>query len=288
MNIKRLCIFITSLIVLMICVGTTGYIIADSINSKDNIAKLQEIAYSNTEKSNNENGNLEVTASATTETQTKEVEKSFSSGNANTSAKTLIPVDIAALQKTNRDIFAWVNIPGTTIDYPIAQHPKDDTYYLKHGANGMASKSGCPYIELSDSKTFMEFNTVIYGHNMNDGSMFGALHKYEDKTFSDQHRQINIYTAEHAFSYKVFAAVMYSDKWIPGTYNDKIESDRTAFLTSLKTESVKGRSFIYDDIEVTEDNIIVTFSTCDKKLRDNRFMVVAVLEKIDGKDVGLK
>ena len=195
-------------------------------------------------------------------------------------------INISELQETNPDIVAWVTIPGTGVDYPIAQHPMDDEYYLKHDANGMYSSYGCPYIELDDSGSFLEFNTVVYGHNMNDGSMFASLHDFEDEDFFSEHRNIYIYTQEHCFTYKIFAAVMFDDRRIPYYYDDKLESDRTAYLQALKSDIVADRSVISNEIEVTEDNCIVTLSTCDKKLRDKRFLVVGVLTKIDGQEVG--
>ena len=79
---------------------------------------------------------------------------------------------------------------------------------------------------------------------------------------------------------------MYSDARIPYYFNDAVEADREAFLESLKTDIVSERSIISDDIEVDENNSIITLSTCDKKLRNNRFLVVAELTQIDGQDVG--
>jgi sortase B len=194
-------------------------------------------------------------------------------------------VDLSMLRETNPDIVAWVEIPGTGIDHPVAQHPTNDEYYLKHGAEGMYSKSGCPYIELSDSGSFMEFNTVIYGHNMNDGSMFAPLHSFENEGFFSEHRELNISTADHYLTYRIFAAVMFDDRRIPYYFNDTLESDRTAFLQALRNDIVAERSVLADDIEVSEDDCIVTLSTCDKKLRNKRFLVVGVLTGIDGQDV---
>lgn len=263
---KRKYIFIICLFVVAVGAAFAGYYIAEGMYSKSTVADLQEIAHTE------DSADIEGSDSAEEETSvdsTKEYQAT---------------VDIAALQKTNPDIFAWISIPDTDIDYPIVQHPTDDSYYLKHGANGMYSTYGCPFIELSDSQTFLEFNTIIYGHNMNDGSMFAPLHDYEDKDFYDEHREIFIYTADHTFKYEVFAAVMYSDIHIPYYFDDTLESDRTAFLDSLTEDIVQDRSIISEDTSVTEDDCIITLSTCDKTLRSNRYLVVAVLTQIDGQD----
>lgn len=197
-------------------------------------------------------------------------------------------VDISGLQKANSDIFAWITVPGTVIDYPVVQHPTDDSYYLQHGPEGLKSSHGCPYIETCDSTSLQDYITVVYGHNMNDGSMFAGLHKYEDAKFLSVHREFTITTAEHVMTYRIFAAVMYSDAYIPYYYNDLVKDDRTAFLSSLNKDSVAKKSIILDDENVSADDHIMVLSTCDKILRNNRFLVVAVLKQIDGVNVKTK
>ena len=115
--------------------------------------------------------------------------------------------------------------------------------------------------------------------------MFGALHDYEDEDFFNDHRTIYIYTKDHTYTYTVFAAVMYSDAHIPYYYDDAIREDRDLFLQSLQNDIVKERSIYDNDMEVTSDSKIITLSTCDRKLRDNRFLVVAVMTQVDGRNI---
>ena len=103
--------------------------------------------------------------------------------------------------------------------------------------------------------------------------------------FLDEHREITVTTADHVMTYKIFAAVMYSDKYIPYYFDDTKKADRTAFIKSLSTDIVKKRSIVLSDEKVTDANKVITLSTCDKKLRDKRFIVVGVLKQIDGADV---
>lgn len=274
---KKLSVYILFVLLLGVISATVCYMVSNKIHSKQLMDNIQESAHSGIENSiadtdiTNSTANQAITDNSTSSSDTSE---SFQS-----------PIDFDKLQASNEDIYAWISIPNTMIDYPIAQHPTDDSYYLKHGADGIYSEYGCPYTELSDSKKFTEFNTVIYGHNMNDGSMFAGLHDYEDEEFFNKHRTIYIYTKEHTFTYTVFAAVMYTDAHIPYYYDDSIAEDRDAFLGSLQTDIVEDRSIYYNDVEVTAASKIVTLSTCDKKLRDNRFLVVAVMTAVDGKQV---
>lgn len=280
MSKSKFPVIILLIIICGICAGTIGYFCSEYFYYRSEMQSLQELAYENNVSSEELDSSSDYTTTLTEyfgkgETSQKNAKKT----------SVVIPVDIKALQVTNPDIFAWIHIPDTAVNYPVAQHPTNDEYYLKHGPDGRTSSYGCPFIEICDQLPFLEFNTVIYGHNMNDGSMFAGLHKYEDKEFFDKHRTIYIYTADHIYTYKVYAAVMYSDNRIPYYFDDTVETDRTAFLESLKTDIVKERSYISNDITVSKDNNIITLSTCDKKLRNKRFLVVAKLTQIDGQDV---
>ena len=95
-------------------------------------------------------------------------------------------IDWEELKSENPDIYAWIYIPGTNVDYPILQHPDEKSYYLDHNIDGSEGYPGCIYTQNVNSKDWMDPNTVIYGHNMNDGSMFHDLHKFEDNAFFDE------------------------------------------------------------------------------------------------------
>ena len=83
-----------------------------------------------------------------------------------------IPIDFQTLQNMNPDIYAWIKVPGTVIDYPIAQSETDNTYYLNHSVEHDENKAGAIFTEDYNAKTFEDPNTVIYGHGMANGSMF--------------------------------------------------------------------------------------------------------------------
>ena len=97
-------------------------------------------------------------------------------------------VDFADLQEnTNGDIYAWIHIPDTKIDYPVLQHPTDNSYYLNHNLDGSRGYPGCIYTEDYNKKDFTDPNTVLYGHNMKNGTMFAGLHKYGDSEYLEEH-----------------------------------------------------------------------------------------------------
>lgn len=125
-----------------------------------------------------------------------------------------IPVDFETLQKENPDIYAWITIPGTDIDYPVVQDSTDNTYYLNHAADTSLSDSGAIYSEKENAKDFDDYLTVLYGHNMKDGSMFAGLHKYEDKTFLKDHKDLTIYTPDSILKYRIFAAYLTDNRHV--------------------------------------------------------------------------
>lgn len=264
MSKKKLAVFLLCVLLTALCASFLSYKLAEHLRNGEETKQLQKEAYADNAASDKKSG----AAEALSEEGSSQTEKN--------------PIDFDNLQASNPDLFAWIQIPDTEISYPVAQHPSDDSYYLSHGADGGASEYGCPYIELADGQGFTEFNTVIYGHNMNDGSMFGGLHQFEDPDYLMKHRSVKIYTPNHIYTYTIFAAVMYSDAHIPYYYDDNSETDRKAFLTSLRNDTVADRSQYLNDIEVTSQDHIITLSTCDRTLRNNRYLVAAVMTQMDG------
>lgn len=191
-------------------------------------------------------------------------------------SKVEIPIDFAALQEKNPDIYAWIQIEGTNINYPVAQSASDNQYYLDHTIEGQAGLPGSIYTENWNTKVFTDYNTVIYGHDMRDGSMFQNLHNYTDETYMDEHRTVVIYTPEKKFTYQIFASVVYDDRHILHSFNFAYPEERQAFLDSL-AESRSMGNIIKDDVEVTPDSRLLTLSTCMTGQDNKRFIVEAVL-----------
>lgn len=190
-------------------------------------------------------------------------------------------IDFAALQEeTNADIYAWIYIPNTKIDYPVLQHPEDNLYYLNYNIDGTKGYPGCIYTEDYNSKDFTDHNTVIYGHNMKNGTMFAGLHKYEDSKFFEENPYVYIYTADEVYVYQVFAAYEFSDAHILYNY----PSDTDAAFSSYLEEVMDVRSMnsnFNSDIEVAGTDKIVTLSTCISNKPNNRYLVQGLLLEID-------
>ena len=193
------------------------------------------------------------------------------------------PVDFAGMWKTNKDVYAWITIPGTVIDYPILQHPTDNTYYLNYNIDGSHGYPGCIYTENLNSKDFMDNNTVIYGHNMKNGTMFANLHKFEDSTFFEEHSKVYIYTTEKELNYTIFAAYIYDDRHLLYSFDFANKDIYAAYLEDIQNMRSMN-ALIREDIKVTAEDKIITLVTCIGNQPSKRLLVQAVLDS--GETVG--
>ncbi len=186
-------------------------------------------------------------------------------------------VDVKALQEeTNPDIYAWLYIPDSSIDYPVLQHPTDNSYYLNYNIDGSKGYPGCIYTENYNRKDFSDPNTVMYGHNMKNGSMFADLHKFEDSEYFSEHPYIYVYTEEGLLVYRVFAAHQTSNEHILYSCDFSDGDSYERYLEGI-FESRGMNDNIAEDVEVTRNDRILTLSTCVSNKPERRYLVQGVL-----------
>lgn len=180
----------------------------------------------------------------------------------------------AAVYEQNSDFVGWITIDGTRIDYPVMQTINNPNYYLKRSFEKQYSDYGVPYVqencdlELSD-------NCVIYGHHMNNGSMFADLCKYADEDFYREHKTIHFDTLSGFGEYEivaVFKTVAYSEqgfKYYHFTRADSAE-DFDAYIAKCKELS------LYDTgVSAEYGDRLITLSTCEYSRQNGRMVVVA-------------
>ena len=189
------------------------------------------------------------------------------------------PEELLEYQQRNEHVVALLDIPGTSIHYPILMHPQIEDYYLNTTIDGYVGYPGSIYINPVETDRFDTFNTVIYGHNMSDGSMFGTIKDFEDPAFMETHREIHIYTDTEEHVYTIAAIVIYDDRHITYTYDDDNIADRAAFLQSLQ-----GADWV-DGVEVNTSSHIITLSTCIGGMPENRRLLIAVEQEARDPDV---
>ena len=174
----------------------------------------------------------------------------------------------------NEDIYAWIELPGTWLSYPVLQHPYDDVYYLNRTVDGQDGYPGSIFTFVHEGKRFDQFNTVIYGHNMIDGSMFGNMKNFRSADYMREHREITLYTPESTLTYTIFAALTFDDRLITAVYDDADPDSRNAFLKDVF--SAEG-TFLTDGLEINADSHLITMSTCIGGMPNNRLLVLGVL-----------
>lgn len=187
------------------------------------------------------------------------------------------PINFDELYKLNPDLYAWIRIPNTAIDYPVAQSSNsDDNYYLHHNYLGNYEFAGTIYSQRHNSKYFVERVTVLYGHNMLNGSMFADLHKFSDEEFFEENEYIYIYTKGHILTYRIFAAYEYDDRHIMNSFDFSDDEVYETYLNDcLHPHSTN--SVVRDDVELTVDSRIITLSTCTNYNSSLRYLVQGVL-----------
>ncbi len=187
-------------------------------------------------------------------------------------------VDFDELKNINQDIYAYIYIPDTKISYPIVQKKDDNEYYLNHTIENASGYPGSIYTENYNTMKFTDRNTLIYGHNMKDGSMFADLCKYSDEDFWNQHRYVYILMPDKILKYQVVAALMFDDRHITTSYDFSSVAGFMEYVNDIKEQ---GQDMNFDDaIQLDGDSQIITMSTCMPDNRpDNRWLVMAVLMK---------
>lgn len=213
------------------------------------------------------------------EPQTEETETSEETTQG-TEPTVEIPIDFQSLQAQNSDVYAWIQVPGTEVDYPILQSPDDNGYYLDHDINKEEKAEGAIFAENYNTKTFEDPNTVIYGHDMKNGTMFQSLHRYMDRSFFDANRDVTIYLPDKILHYKIFAAYLYDNRHLLMSFDFWNKEEYQQYLNNIFSMRDMN-SFVDTSMEVTNEDKIITLSTCYAGISTQRYLVQAVLVSIE-------
>ncbi len=191
------------------------------------------------------------------------------------------PIDFKSLQEKNNEIYAWIKIDDTNVNYPIVQNSVDDSFYLKHMAEDKSwSASGAIYTELINHKDFNDSFTVVYGHNGYGDTMFTTLHKFEDTEFFDSHPYFYIYTPDRKLTYQVVSAFKYDDRHIMNSFNFADLEVVKNFHDFIQNPSSSLKNVRMDlDEQITDSSKIVILSTCITNQKSSRYLVCGVLTK---------
>lgn len=191
------------------------------------------------------------------------------------------------LYNENSDFIGWIKIDDTSIDYPVMQTSiEEPTFYIHKDWEKKDSKKGLPYIEslctIGESK-----NLIIYAHNMKDGTMFGSLKKYKEKSFYDEHQIIKFDTIYEKSDYQIISVLLAQVFYVGDTdeIRSDINDDEFVFYNYIDIDSekefneyiahVKERSLYDTEVTAEYGDDLITLCTCNYHVKDGRLLVVA-------------
>lgn len=187
----------------------------------------------------------------------------------------LAAIDIDALREVNRDVVGWLVIPGTKVSYPMVRGADND-YYLSRNWKRDKNPAGAVFIDSRITDPLGGFNTIIYGHNMNDGQMFAALKNYKSAEFFAEHPKVYLSTDEGVAVYEIFSAREVTLELYDGSPYTT-EFDGGAAKQALIDDAIKN-SVIDCGVTPSVDDRIITLSTCvaEGKGYGTRWVIMAV------------
>ena len=183
-----------------------------------------------------------------------------------------------AMHDANPDFDAWISIEGTDIDYPVMYTPQDPEKYLHKDFYGVESFDGLPFIDARCREiTDCSDNTIIYGHNMKDGSMFGTLTDFENEEYCKEHPTIRIDTAAGEADYDIMAVfydrVYYADEDVFKFYNFIDAADEKSYDDAV--EQYMDKSLYNTGVTAKYGDKLITLVTCTYQTDNGRFVVIA-------------
>lgn len=190
--------------------------------------------------------------------------------------KTILP-EYAELFLQNTDMVGWIQIADTNINYPVMHTPDTPDFYLKHGFDKEYSDYGCPYVQENCDVQAPSDNVIIYGHHMNNGSMFADLEKFKSEDFWKEHKTFLFNTLTDKYEYEVVAVFK------TFVYSDSPESFKYYHFVNAETPEqfddyiAKCRELSLYDTGVSAEygDKLMTLSTCEYSRANGRLVVVA-------------
>ncbi len=256
MNRKNTVLIILIIVFAIAFIGSAGYLVFKDFNTENTQSNYSNIASSIEE----EVDNTESTQAVTGATEVVLVDN---------------PIDFESLIEKNPDIYSWIIVPKTNINYPVLRSATDDNFYLDHNVDKNYSFAGSIYSQFCNKRDFSDRVTVLYGHNMADGSMFADLHKFAKKDFFDKNKYIYVYTPDRKLTYEVVSAFVYDDRHIMNSFdfeNDEVFQDYIESVLSPRSIS----SNVRDGVTLDIDDKLLVLSTC-LNYGSGRYLVQGVL-----------
>ncbi len=180
-------------------------------------------------------------------------------------------VEFEALQTINPDVIGWIYMEDSPINYPVVQGV-DNQQYIKKLADGSYNSAGSIFMDYRNQPDLSDRHTVIYGHRMNNGSMFGTVVNYKDQAYYDSHPRCLLMSPEANYKLEFFSgyvADLNDEAW-------KLEFASDEEFAAWLDEAI-ARSTFKSDVSPTAQDRIVTLSTCTRDNAYTRYVLLGVL-----------
>ena len=251
MKIRKIIAIVLAL-VLVVCLGVVGYRQWDYMKSKSDYSEASDEA-------------------SVPELRTVPVPEPGEPEPPDPNFDLLADVDLESLREVNPDVRGWIMIPDTALSYPVLQY-SDNRYYLNHTWKNTRNSAGAIFLECMCSGDFSDFSTLIYGHRMNNETMFGTLKEYKDLEFWKEHPRVYIVHDGGINRYDIYAA-----------FEAGVTSDVYRLAFPKREDQINFIAFglqnsvIDTGVSPSPDSQIITLSTCTERGHSTRWVVQAVL-----------
>lgn len=185
-------------------------------------------------------------------------------------------VDFEGLREINEYVVGWLYCEDTVINYPVTQY-NNNKYFLHYRFDGEAHKAGCLFVDAENQKDFSDPNTIIYGHHMKNGSMFGTLTNYKKQEYYEDHPKMLFLTPDQNYVVRLFAGYVCAADGEAWRIQFAHDADRAAWV-----DSALERSTFDSGLRPTANDRILTLSTCSYEFDDARYVLLGILEPVRG------
>ncbi len=183
------------------------------------------------------------------------------------------PIDFAQLKSVNEDIVGWLRIRALDISYPVVQG-EDNDFYLHRTFEKTDNFAGCLFFNYLNKPDLTDQNTIVYGHNMRNGSMFGKLKQFREEGKFEKSKFFWIFTPDFIYQYRIFAVTVVNKTGL--TYQTGFTDEQFDEFIDYAFEHSEIEA---GDVEVTKEDRIVTLSTCTGD-DSTRFAVMGKLAQV--------
>ncbi len=184
-----------------------------------------------------------------------------------------IRVDFQQLLGENADVVGWIYCADTPINYPVVQSV-DNAYYLRRGLDKNYDIGGTVFMDYRSDALLQNRNTLIYGHNMKNDTMFGTLVHYKEQSYYDAHPTLWYLTPQGDYKIQLIAGLVTEED--STVYRD-YPSQET--LTAALKEAMALSTF-RSEVDLGEVEQIITISTCSYEFEEARYVLLGTLKKI--------